>query len=186
MNFELFTLEPTGGGTYLLRIAILRPLEVTFGRFCGGEPIAVPRGSIVYVGSALAEKGAASLARRLIRHATRSAEKPPHRLRADMLAAFATAGLGNGNLIPKKEKNLRWHIDFLLDETAAEIDRALVIRLSRRMESTVAQLLAADSHTTPLAAGLGASDAPGETHIFRVPDGDEWWNAMVEKIKTTL
>ncbi len=166
-----------------MRIAVSRPLAVVFGRFRGGEPVAVSRGTLLYVGSALAEKGAASLARRLLRHATRSAGKPPHTLRAEMLAAFSAAGLGAGNLVPPQGKKLHWHIDFLLDNPAAEIDRVLVIRSPRRLESAVAHLLAADPRTVPLAAGLGASDAPGETHLFRVPDDDAWWERLGEMVK---
>jgi len=169
------------GGTYLLRIAVSRPLPVAFGRFRGGEPVAVPRGTLVYVGSALAEKGAASLARRLLRHATRSGGKPPHHLRAEMLAAFSAAGLAAKNLFPKNEKKLRWHIDFLLEETAAEIDRVLVIRSPKRLESVVAAIVAADPRSMPLAAGLGASDTPGETHLFRVPDDEGWWEMLAAR-----
>jgi len=169
-------------GTYLLRIAVARPLAVVFGRFHGRLPVSVPVGRYVYVGSAMAEKGAASLARRVMRHATRTGENPPHRLRPELAAAFAAAGMGEGNLIPKK-KTLRWHIDFLLDDPAVEIDRVLILRATRRRESAVAKWLAAQAGVSALARGLGASDARRETHVFRVPDDAGWWEMVVGELK---
>ena len=55
------------------RVRLAAPRAVVFGRFRGGQPIAVPAGDIFYVGSALG-----GLAARLLRHATRLC---PHRLR---------------------------------------------------------------------------------------------------------
>ncbi len=164
-------------GTYLLRIAVARPLTVVFGRFNGGRPVAVSAGKYVYIGSAMGMRGAASLPRRVMRHASR-AFGAPHRLRPELAAAFAAAGLGEGNLIPKK-KTLRWHIDFLLDDPAAEIDRVLILRATRRRESAVAMWLAAQAGVSAPARGLGASDARGETHVFRVPDDGDWWEMVV-------
>lgn len=169
--------EDVSCGTYLLRIAVARPLAVVFGQFNGGRPVAVPAGKYVYIGSAMGLRGAASLSRRVIRHLSR-VSGAPHRLRPELVAAFAAAGLGAENIIPKK-KTLRWHIDFLLDDPAAEIDRVLILRATRRRESVVAVWLAAQAGVSALARGLGASDVRGETHVFRVPDDDGWWAAAV-------
>lgn len=65
-------------GTYVLRIRLKEDTELKFGRFKKGKLISLPAGDYTYVGSALSEKGATSLARRLVRHATRSGDKPPH------------------------------------------------------------------------------------------------------------
>ena len=54
------------GGVSVLHVRLAAPRAVVFGRFRGGQPIAVPAGDIFYVGSALG-----GLAARLLRHATR-------------------------------------------------------------------------------------------------------------------
>lgn len=62
-------------GTYLLRIRVSNPLEIVFGRFKRGKTICLSKADYVYVGSALSEKGATCLARRLVRHASRLGKK---------------------------------------------------------------------------------------------------------------
>ncbi len=59
--------SPTPGGVYLLRIQLIEPLSVVFGRFRKGVVIPLSAGEYLYVGSALG-----GLGRRLLRHATRS------------------------------------------------------------------------------------------------------------------
>lgn len=164
-------------GTYILRVTIDVPISVRFGKFNGGEPLAVPAGTLAYVGSAMGVRGASSLARRVMRHASRSFSHP-HRLRPALAAAFAEKGMAAGDIIPQK-KTLRWHVDYLLENPAAEIDRVLILRSTRRLESAVATRLAVMDDVSPVAAGLGASDARGETHLFFVPVEVGWWQRMV-------
>ena len=59
-------------GAYVLRLTIAEALQVRFGRYQGGEPVAVLGGEALYVGSAMARRGSGTLARRLLRHATRA------------------------------------------------------------------------------------------------------------------
>ena len=98
--------DDSQAGTYVLRIRLKENTTLQFGRFKKGKLISLPIGDYIYVGSALSEKGATSLARRLIRHATRSGDKPPHVIREKMMNQFAECGLGNGNLLPRQGKNL--------------------------------------------------------------------------------
>ena len=79
-------------GVYMLRIKVAAPLSVSFGRFRGGRPVAVAAGDYLYVGSAMG-RGAVSPAGRLLRHATRSGNPPPHSLRDALLDALRGAGL---------------------------------------------------------------------------------------------
>lgn len=154
------------GGCYVLRISVSEPLSLSFGRFRGGRPVAVPAGDYLYVGSALGQRGASSPAGRLLRHATRSGHRPPHALRDALLENLRAAGLaGPGQRLPS-DKRLRWHIDYLLDETAAELTGVTFIRGAARLESVLARQLAKQPGVAPLAVGLGASDLPGETHLF--------------------
>lgn len=73
--------DDSQAGTYILGIRLKENTTLQFGRFKKGKRISLPTSDYVYVGSALSEKGATSLARRLIRHATRSGDKPPHAIR---------------------------------------------------------------------------------------------------------
>lgn len=75
-------------GAYLLRIALPADLALAFGRFRRGSPISLPSGEYIYVGSAMGRHGW-PLAARLLRHATRSGDRPPHALRAALVAHFS-------------------------------------------------------------------------------------------------
>jgi hypothetical protein len=90
-------------GTYILRIELSEESTLRFGRFKQGKFITLLAGEYLYLGSALSTKGSTSLARRLIRHATRSRDKPPHRIRAEMINGFKQIGLGTDELLPKRE-----------------------------------------------------------------------------------
>lgn len=174
------------GGTYLLHVTVERPLTVTFGRFQQGWPIPVPAGRYLYVGSALADKGSASLARRMLRHATRTGERPFHPIRAAMLTTFPAIGLADAPLRPPAHKTLRWHVDYLLECADAALTHVTILRSPRRLEPAVARLLAADDVTTPLAAGLGAGDSRGETHLLRIDADSTWWQSLPMRLLTRL
>ena len=169
-------------GTYILRIRLREDTTLRFGRFKRGKLISLPTGEYAYVGSALSEKGSTSLARRLIRHATRSEGRRPHRIREDMMHRFAECGLRNGNLLPKSGKTLFWNIDFLLDLGSAEIVSLYAIRSSERLESRLAKLLERDSHTQIIERGLGANDVPGNTHVLRVCAEEPWWTSLATRL----
>ena len=146
----------------------------------------MPVGDYLYVGSALSEKGATSLARRLIRHATRSGDKPPHAIRKKMMDQFAECGLGSGDLLPRHGKTLHWNVDFLLDLQASELINIIVIRSLERLENRIAKWLERDPHTDIIEPGLGANDAPGATHLFRLQADDTWWMSFTDNALTVL
>lgn len=156
-------------GVYVLWLRVSSRLSVTFGRYQGGRPIEVLPGELAYAGSALGG-GATSLANRLLRHATRTAGKPPHAIRDRLLAECVWAGLVAPERRPPAAKQLRWHIDYLLDEAEVEIAGITAARTTERLESPLARRLAALPGVVPLAPGLGAGDAPGESHLLRYTD----------------
>ncbi|MFZ1398734.1 MAG: DUF123 domain-containing protein [Candidatus Promineifilaceae bacterium] len=123
--------ERSQGGVYILRMQVGAPLWVTFGRFQQGQPIEVPVGDYLYVGSALGQRGSGSLARRLLRHASRSDAANPQPIREQMLALFPQIGLGPTPLHPPTGKKLRWHVDFLLDESGVELKMVYLIRVGK-------------------------------------------------------
>ena len=170
-------------GTYILRIRLKENTTLQFGRFKKGKLISLPAGDYTYVGSALSEKGPTSLARRLIRHATRSGGKPPHTIREKMLHQFAECGLGSGHLLPRQGKTLHWNVDFLLDLQSAEIVNIFAIRSPERLENRIAKWLERHPHTDIIEPGLGANDVPGNTHILRVPGDRTWWTSVVDNIQ---
>ncbi len=170
-------------GTYILRIRLKADTTLQFGGFKKGKLISLPVGDYTYVGSALSEKGSTSLARRLVRHATRSGDKPPHTIREDMIDRFAECGLGPKNPLPKSGKTLFWNVDFLLDLQIAEIVNIIAIRSPERLESTIAGLLEHDADTQIIEKGLGANDAPRNTHILRANADETWWASFAYSIQ---
>ena len=173
--------DDSQAGTYILRIRLKKDTTLQFGRFKKGKLISLPAGDYVYVGSALSEKGATSLSRRLMRHATRTDNKPPHAIREEMINRFLECGLGPRDLLPKRRKTLHWNIDFLLDLQLAELINIFAIRSSERLEYKIARQLERDPHTEVIEPGLGANDAPGNTHLLRVrADSGRWWVSLTE------
>ncbi|MCH8290181.1 GIY-YIG nuclease family protein [Candidatus Poribacteria bacterium] len=164
-------------GSYILRIQLKEAVNLRFGRFKKGKLIHLPVGEYAYVGSAFS-----SLASRLVRHATRSGNQPPHRIRAEMIECFKRIGLGKQNPLPKRAKKKHWHIDYLVDLQTAEIVNVLLIRSDRKLESTLGKLLENDAHTHVFEKGLGASDLPGHTHILRVVADEMWWCALADRL----
>ncbi len=170
-------------GGYLLRIEVNERLSLSFGRFRGGERVQMERGTYVYVGSATGRKGPASLSRRLLRHATRSTGKPAHPIRDELLTSFRRNGwIQTCSSALPAEKRLRWHIDYLLDEPAVDLTGVLALRSVSRLEEALADLLLADARVQPIARGLGASDAPGKTHLLSAPADSRWWHELAGRV----
>lgn len=120
----------------------------------------------------MGQRGASAPAGRLLRHATRTGDKPPHAIRDALAVECLRVGLGAPGLRPPAAKRLHWHIDYLLDEIEVEIVRIMVIRAVARLEGALARQLSAMPGVVPLAPGLGASDARGESHLLRCSDPD--------------
>ncbi len=175
--------EDSPSGSYLLRIRVRQAAEITFGRFNAGKPIHLPAGEYAYVGSAMGKKGSATLARRLLRHATRSRGRPPHPIRAALLDTFAARGLLPANASPPQTKKLHWHVDYLLDHPAAELRGVLVLAGEARLESPLAEILASDPAARLIASGLGASDAPSPAHLLRIAAEDAWWERLPQRLR---
>ncbi|MEZ4519752.1 MAG: GIY-YIG nuclease family protein [Chloroflexota bacterium] len=158
-------------GAYLLHIHCPNPLTVTFGRFEGGRPISLDAGDYIYVGSAMG-RGAAGLAGRLIRHATRCAPgAPPHAIRDALLTSFRTSGLPSQ---PPRTKRLHWHIDYLLEKPPAELADVWAVRSAESLEAELATRLASHTALEPVARGLGASDHRGATHLLYLTPPMDW------------
>ena len=173
-------------GTYILRIRLKENTTLKFGRFKKGKLVSLPAGDYVYIGSALSEKGSTSLARRLIRHATRSGDKPPHAIREAMVKQFHNCGLGPSDPLPKNGKKLFWNVDFLLDLPSVELVNIFAIRSSERLENRLAKQLERDPHTEIIERGLGANDAPGATHLLRIRADKIWWASLMDKVRAVL
>jgi len=64
----------------------------------------------------------------------------------------------------RKEKRLRWHIDYLLAHPAARVTAVYVRETPKRLECEVADALAAKCRVVP---GFGSSDCRCKGHLFR-------------------
>jgi Uri superfamily endonuclease len=124
-----------------------------------------------------------------------------------MLALFPKIGLGPTPLHPPTGKKLRWHVDFLLDEQAAELTAVYLIRTPqenlpevssqkllpgsnlrevgrRGLETAVARWLLDLPEVAPLVPGLGATDDPGGTHLLHVAAVSDWWSSFPAELST--
>ena len=174
-------------GVYLLEIALSQTVTLTFGRFQQGRHFTLPASHYLYVGSALGQRGATTLAGRLLRHATRTVDQPPHVIRPALQYALQQVGLAAK--LPR-QKRCHWHVDYLLDQPAAQLTQIYALRTAQPLEATMAAQLAADPATRLVAAGLGASDHPNATHLFQLalPTAAQaaWRQTLVDKLPRLL
>lgn len=154
-------------GVYLLGVRVAHDIDLSFGRFQDGRPLRVPAGLVIYAGSARGRGGATALAGRLLRHATRSGSRRPHAIRAALWDQLAMTGTAEFPALPAA-KTLHWHIDYLLDEPAAELVGIFAIRTAVDLESRLVQRLLARPDVIPFPKGLGASDHRGYAHLVRL------------------
>ncbi|TFF90098.1 MAG: GIY-YIG nuclease family protein [Promethearchaeota archaeon] len=94
-------------GTYLLSVALEKDAHITIGAL--GE-IFFPPGSYIYVGSAMAQRGALTLEHRVRRH-----------------------------LLSPDEKSIRWHIDYFLANRETSIVSIHLIPSKIRLECLIAE-----------------------------------------------
>lgn len=171
-------------GSYVLRIVVGDHLTMPFGRFKRGKLIEVQPGHYAYVGSAMALRGATSLAKRLLRHSSRSGEQPPHPIQATMLSQFPKLGVASNELQAPTDKRLRWHVDYLLDKSSVELVAAYVVRSSLVLEPSIGDMLEGDPHTVVFEPGLRASDRPGSTYLLRVEAEESWWRRLANRLRS--
>ena len=171
-------------GVYVLRLQVHEPLAIGLGRFKKGKTITFLPGEYVYVGSALGATGSTSLARRLMRHASRSAPHPPHLIQPAMLDYFQLMGMGCTPLA--KPKQLFWHIDYLLDQATVELRQIFALRTTRPLEATLAHFFEADPATFIVESGIGAQDHPGHTHLLGVQADAAWWAGLGKRLQQLL
>ena len=170
-------------GAYLLRMSVRRDVAVRFGRFQGGRPILVPKGELLYVGSAMAQQGSMTLARRLLRHATRRDEGKPQQIQGAMLKVFEDVGLGTVQLKPPDRKKLFWNVDYLLEEDVVDLSHVVILRTRSKFEDELAQFLEAEPKSSALAKGLGAHDSHGRTHILIFRETADWWQQLPTRLE---
>ncbi|MGB7510383.1 MAG: DUF123 domain-containing protein [Pelodictyon phaeoclathratiforme] len=171
MSTEQFTIfgSKYRSGSYILLIHLSCTLHLAFGRFQQGKPFTLPEGDYLYIGSALGNnQNGAPLARRLIRHASRSGGKAPHAIQNAMMKLFSEEHFIGNSAIEASEKKLRWHIDYLLDHKEAEIDHVVIIRNPLRVEEKLSMLLEPLPETALIAPRLGAQDTRNSTHLLRI------------------
>ena len=174
-------------GTYALFILLSKKLELGFGKFLQGRSIPLEPGFYAYIGSALSKNPTAMpLARRLVRHASRSNGKPPHEVRGHMIRLFQENNLGTADLQPPADKKLHWHIDYLLDSQYAQIIKVYVIRSPFRLETVISELAMSLDETFIIVRKLGARDTKSGTHLLGVRNLESCLSAFEKKIPALL
>jgi len=164
-------------GSYILFIRISNPFQLAFGKFQQSRLFTIPESDYLYIGSALGgDKSGNPLARRLIRHASRSDDKPPHEIRASLINFFSK------DASEPSIKKLHWHIDYLLDRPEAEINHIMMIRSPLKMEHKLSELLESRIETSMLAPRLGALDTSNSTHILQLSDKTTILQLLSKKI----
>lgn len=158
-------------GTYLLLVRLARPICVSFGRFLNGKPLQLEAGSYLYLGSALG-KGTSTfpLARRLLRHTSRTIGKEPHAIRESLRDLLLQNNLMAKQAPDSSQKRLHWHIDYLLDRPEASIVHIVIIRSATRLEPVLARYLQSSPETSVPAERLGAQDTSHDTHLLHCSD----------------
>ncbi|MEI6638614.1 MAG: DUF123 domain-containing protein [Chlorobium sp.] len=161
-------------GSYILLFHITSTVQLAFGRFQQGKLFEIPEGDYIYLGSALGgTKSGSPLARRVIRHTSRTGGKPHHRIRETMQNLFSEKTVMGTREIKPSAKKLRWHIDYLLDLPEAEITHIVLIRSPLRIEQKLSELLEHLDEISLIAPRLGAQDTKASTHILKLTGSDQ-------------
>ncbi len=156
-------------GSYILVIHLAVPVRLAFGKFQHGALFTLPEGDYLYTGSALGNGVSGSpLARRVLRHTTRSNSQPNHQIRESLFTCLFESHLTEERYITPSTKKLRWHIDYLLELPEAEISHIVLIRSPLRIEQKLAELLEQLKETSVIAPRLGAQDSRNSTHILKI------------------
>ena len=185
-EIHLVTTSQSGrGGAYVLRVELRRTTDLVFGRFKRGKSIRCPAGSYLYTGSAMAQQGSSCLAKRLLRHASRTQGRP-HRIRSKMVKQFPLIGLADETIKPPTQKKFRWNIDHLLELETARLAAVYPVRSSVRMEPHIGDLLEVDPKTEIVEEGLGANDRPGSTYLLRLEAEKSWWSELPQRLLDLL
>ena len=156
-------------GSYILFIRISSSFQLAFGRFQQSRLFSIPEGNYLYIGSALGGKGY-PLARRLIRHASRSNGKQPHKIQIEIIKLYSKNDAARKCAVIASEKKLHWHIDYLLEHKEAEITHIVILQHPEKMEPHLSEFLASIRETSLVAPRLGAQDTRNSSHILRITD----------------
>lgn len=170
-------------GTYLLLIELVEPCRMAFGNFRKGEMFSLSAGMYLYVGSALGNRSGYPLARRLIRHASRSGNNPPHAMRQTLLHYFSTTC--NTTFTPSPKK-LCWHVDYLLEQPHATLSEVVIIQSPLRLEHTLATLLRLMPDISIIAPHLGAQDYHDSSHLLRLSNREALFELLQHAIPAML
>ncbi len=146
-------------------IEIMKNIDVVIGKQNKGHPLKFPEGRYLYVGSATGTTST-SLSQRLARHCIRRIGAPQPVLK-DL--AEVIGKLGFPFRIPRS-KSLRWHVDYLLEDTRVTLTNIFFEMSQRGNEREWVDLLWNSDHVVPFGKGFGGSDDKGRTHLFQMKE----------------
>ena len=170
-------------GCYVLRIHLAASTRLRFGGFKKKKLVELRAGEYAYVGSALSLQGSTSLARRLVRHATRNADQAPHAIRATILERFTEIGLASGRSPPPLAKAPALEYRSPARPRHSRIDRRLTTAHTRRLEASLGQFIERDPLAFVFEKGLAPTMSPAITHILRIEAPAAWWKGLRPRLK---
>ena len=147
-------------GCYVLRIHLAASTRLRVGGFKKKKLVELRAGEYAYVGSALSLQGSTSLARRLVRHATRNADQAPHAIRATILERFTEIGLASGRSPPPLAKAPALEYRSPARPRHSRIDRRLTTAHTRRLEASLGQFIERDPLAFVFEKGLAPTMSP--------------------------
>jgi Uri superfamily endonuclease len=169
-------------GSYILFLNVSKPIRLSFGKFQGGRLLDVPEGEYLYIGSALGGgKADNPLAKRLVRHASRSGNRAPQQIQTTLRLLFEP-GKSDKKADTPLHKKPHWHIDYLLDCPETEITHIVIIQSPLRLEPLLCSFICALDAAEPLAKRLGAQDTKNSTHLLKITNTEKMLQTIKNKI----
>ncbi len=174
-------LQPSGA--YILRIRLHNACDVVFGRFNQGQPVMLPDGDYLYVGSAMGKRGSSTLANRLLRHARRAdADRPSAHLRRSGSLIFSKSAGPFLQAPPLATRPFAGISTICWNSPKPSLTQIYIACSRIRFESALAGDLLADPATRVVVPGLGASDDRGSTHLLLVDADEQWWRGLPQRM----
>jgi Uri superfamily endonuclease len=121
-----------------------------------------------------------------MRHTARSGDQPTHEIREILNQYLLKHKLMDGRSDSTSNKQLHWHIDYLLDHNTSELINIALICSRTRIERRAYYLLSGMDEVEIVERGIGASDSRDATHFWRINETNEFWAALNHELANMI